>query len=66
MCDRVGHTLASLGDQVGMTEAERQRVLRHSDVAMTRHYTHTEIERLRRGLNAVAEVVIGGKRAVVQ
>ena len=51
------HTLSSLADQAGMTEGERQRILRHADVTMTRHYTHADLDRLRSGLNAVAEIL---------
>ncbi len=53
------HTLASLTDQAGMSEGERQRILRHADVGMTRHYTHVELDRLRAGLNIVADSIMG-------
>ena len=42
-------------------QAERiawEAVLRHSDPAMTAHYTHTDQERLRAGLNAVAARIV--------
>lgn len=45
-------TLASIG---GMTETERQRILGHSDVAMTMHYTHAELEIMRERWNKVVD-----------
>lgn len=56
------HTLASLADEAGMSEAERQAVLRHSDPAMTRHYTHTRLDGLRAGLELVAGRVMGSEK----
>ena len=52
------HTLASIADQAGMSLTERQAVLRHADASMTARYTHAEFERLRLGLNAVAERIV--------
>ena len=54
------HTLANLSDEVGgMTEAQRQKLMRHASVDMTRHYTHADLEKARAGLDAVAEAVLG-------
>ena len=41
------HTAATLADQVGLSVAERQRILGHAAADMTLHYTHAELERVR-------------------
>lgn len=41
------HTMATFADQAGLTEAERQKILGHANVSMTRHYTHAEMARVR-------------------
>jgi integrase len=52
------HSNATMTDELGMTEAERQKVLGHSQSRMTIHYTHPEIERVRAGLEAIAKIVL--------
>jgi integrase len=49
------HTAASLADQAGLTDTERQRVLGHASDRMTRLYSHADLERVRERLNEVAE-----------
>jgi integrase len=47
------HTNASLTDQEGMSAVERQKVLGHTDPAMTMRYSHAELEHMRAGLERV-------------
>jgi integrase len=47
------HTNATLADQAGLTDTERQRVLGHASDRMTRHYSHADLERVRAKLNEV-------------
>lgn len=49
------HTAASLADQAGLTDTERQRVLGHASDRMTRLYSHADLDRVRGRLNEVAE-----------
>ena len=53
------HTLATMADEAGMTEAQRQRILRHGSAAMTRRYTHPEFAALTDGLNRVGRMLSG-------
>ena len=55
------HTATSLADQVGMSPVERQKGLGHSSAAMTMHYSHADVERMREGLERVAERMRRGK-----
>ena len=43
------HTCATLADRV-LTPAEKQKILGHSTSAMSMHYTHPELERVRRAM----------------
>ena len=52
------HTAATLGDVVGLTSAEKQKILGHRTAAMSNRYTHPEIE----GVRAKMESITGGKR----
>jgi len=49
------HTAASLTDQLGLTEAERQKLLRHTAASMTLHYTHADRERIRQAVDQLAD-----------
>lgn len=54
------HTLASVADEAGMSEGQRQAVLRHASPEMTRRYTHSRVDALRSGLDVVAGRVLKG------
>lgn len=41
------HTCATLSDQAGLTVAEKQKLLGHATAAMSTHYTHPDMERMR-------------------
>lgn len=60
------HTLATLADEAGMSDADRRKVLRHSTAAMTERYTHPRWERLVEGLNKVGRRVAGEVAEVVE
>lgn len=47
------HTAATLGDQAGMTLAERMKVLGHRDRATSMHYTHADLEEVRKKMERV-------------
>ncbi|MGI6673803.1 MAG: tyrosine-type recombinase/integrase [Limnochordia bacterium] len=48
---RVGrHTFSTLLHRAGVDMDTRQKLLGHSDVATTMHYTHPDVETLRRGI----------------
>ena len=48
------HTHATLGEQIGMALSDRQAQMGHGDVRMTMHYTHSDIERRRAAVEAMA------------
>ncbi len=49
------HTHATLGEQIGMALSDRQAQMGHGDVRMTLHYTHSDLERRRAGVEAMSE-----------
>jgi integrase len=49
------HTHATLGEQIGMALSDRQAQMGHGDVRMTMHYTHSDMERRRVGVEAMSE-----------
>ncbi|MBZ5677046.1 MAG: tyrosine-type recombinase/integrase [Acidobacteriia bacterium] len=49
------HTNATLGEQIGMALSDRQAQMGHGDVRMTMHYTHSDMERRRAGVEAMSE-----------
>src|SRR5665213_1046665 len=49
------HTHATLGEQIGMTLSDRQAQMGHGDIRMTMHYTHSDLERRRAGIEAMSE-----------
>jgi integrase len=48
------HTHATLGEEIGMTLSDRQAQMGHGDVRMTLHYTHSDLERRRAAVEAMA------------
>ncbi len=55
------HTATSLADQCDMTITERQRGLGHSSASMTMRYSHSDLERVRAGLERVANRMERGR-----
>lgn len=49
------HSQATWSETVGLTLSDRQRALGHATAAMTMHYTHSDLQRLRTGVEAIAE-----------
>jgi integrase len=49
------HTHSTLGEQIGMALSDRQAQMGHGDVRMTMHYTHSDLERRRAGVEAMSE-----------
>lgn len=49
------HTAATLSDVVGLTPAEKQKILGHRSAALEIRYTHPEIEGVRRKLESITE-----------
>jgi integrase len=49
------HTHATLGEQIGMALSDRQAQMGHGDVRMTLHYTHSDLDRRRAGVEAMSE-----------
>lgn len=52
------HTTATLADQVGLTVAEKQKVLGHGTARMATHYTHPEMERVRQALEQMSAKIV--------
>lgn len=51
------HTASTLAESAGATVSDRQKILGHSDGAMTMHYTHEDLARMRGTLDKVAALV---------
>ena len=49
------YTHATLGEQIGMALSDRQAQMGHGDVRMTMHYTHSDLERRRAGVEEMSE-----------
>jgi len=47
------HTAATLADQLGLTSSEKRRLLGHTTAAMSDHYTHPELDRVRGLMDAL-------------
>lgn len=60
------HTNATMADQAGMTVAERRKSLGHGSDSMAMLYTHTDLERVRVGCEAIAALVIPRESGEVQ
>jgi integrase len=52
------HTHATLGEQIGMSLSDRQAQMGHGDVRMTLHYTHSDMERRRKGINEMSKLLV--------
>jgi integrase len=50
------HTATTLADQVGLSVAERQRMLGHSAGSMTLHYTHADLDMVRERMEKIGKV----------
>lgn len=50
------HTAATLGDQVGLSVSERQRMLGHASGAMSLHYTHSDLDVVRERMEKIGKV----------
>lgn len=49
------HTASTFASDAGLTEAERQKILGHADVRMTRSYTHAHDDLIRGAMGKMAE-----------
>lgn len=59
------HTHATPGEQAGMSLSDRQAQLGHADPRMTRHYTHSDLERRRPWIEKMAELLADQPQAVI-
>jgi site-specific recombinase XerD len=57
------HTFASWLIERGVSLAAVQRLLRHSSVTMTERYVHLSEDAVREGLEAVRDMIPGGRGA---
>lgn len=53
------HTLSTLLDEAGASEALKAGILGHGKTTITQHYTHARIEAMRKVIEAVASRVLG-------
>ncbi len=53
------HTYSTLSDRLGMSLADRQAQMGHDDFRMTLHYTHADVERRRKNVNQLSELLVG-------
>jgi integrase len=51
------HTTATMADKVGLSVADKMKVLGHSTPGMSVHYTHPEIERVRQAMERMSNKV---------
>jgi integrase len=59
------HTHATLGEQAGMALSDRQAQMGHADGRMTMHYTHSDLERRRSGIEKMAGLLMDQTGMVV-
>jgi integrase len=52
------HTAATLADQAGMSITQRKLLLGHADDAIAMHYTHAEMESLRKQVESMADPAV--------
>jgi len=53
------HSHSTFGEQIGMALSDRQAQMGHSDVGMTLHYTHSDLERRRAAIETIATRLVG-------
>jgi len=53
------HTHATFGELIGMALSDRQAQMGHSDVRMTLHYTHSDLNRRRQSIEELTARLIG-------
>ena len=53
------HSHATFGEQIGMALSDRQAQMGHGDVRMTLHYTHSDLERRRKSIEAMQQRLLG-------
>ena len=53
------HSATSFADQAGLSAVERQKGLGHASAGMTMHYSHAEADRVRAGLERIADRLLG-------
>ena len=59
------HTATSFAEQVGMSPVDRRKGLGHTTDSMTMHYSHADVERVRAGLDLVANRLFSGDEGEV-
>ena len=55
------HTHATCGEQIGMALSDRQAQMGHSDLRMTLHYTHSDLNRRRQSIEELTARLLGGQ-----
>jgi integrase len=53
------HANATLAEQAGISVVERQKILGHGSAAVTLHYTHADVERMRERMAAMVPADFG-------
>ena len=53
------HTHFTLGEQIGMALSDRQARMGHGDIRMTMHYTHSDMDRRRTGIEETTQKLMG-------
>lgn len=53
------HSHSTFGEEIGMALSDRQAQMGHSDVGMTLHYTHSDLERRRAAIETIAARLVG-------
>ena len=51
------HTTATMADKVGLTVADKMKILGHRTADISAHYTHPEIERVRAAMERMSEKI---------
>lgn len=57
------HTHATFGERIGMALSDRQAQMGHSDLRMTLHYTHADLDRRRESIEAMEDALLDRKAA---
>ncbi len=58
------HTHATLAEQIGMALSDRQAQMGHGDIRMTLRYTHSDLDRRRQAIEAMANRLVGTSEMV--